>query len=129
MQAKVGMFHPEKDGACFEGIAFLERMTDKKLGAFCKSGEWFLVAGACSFHGEARDLVALGRLEGESYSVLNRVPMPFFVFPSPGIRGKSSVVARNIVNRLSRCIGKDEDVFLQEYLMEQERYGISYVSG
>lgn len=126
MEPRVEFYDPEKKPIPFEGVAFSGRMADKKLGAYCKSKMFCVVAGACN----QRDVVALGRWNGETYSTLNGVPAPFIVRPSPNTVGKTSVIARNIVSRLcSYMKGGNEAEILREYLMEQERLGISYGSG
>lgn len=126
MNTRVEFFDPDKKPIPFEGVAFSGRMADKKLGAYCKTEKFCLVAGSCN----QRDIVALGRWNGEAYSVLQGVPSPFYIRPSSGTTKKTSVVARNIVNRLCSCMegGKEGEIIL-EYLMEQERLGIAYESG
>ena len=126
MGVKVEMFHVDRAAELFEGVAFQNRMTDKKLGAFCRGAEFCLVVGGGLFHGGLRDIVALGRWNGTCYSVLNRVPLPFLMNPYQGISGKSAVLARNIVNRLSGYMNEPEKVLFREYLLEEERCGVSY---
>ena len=126
MNTRVEFFDPDKKPIPFEGVAFSGRMADKKLGAYCKTEEFCLVAGSCN----RRDVVALGRWNGEAYSALHGVPSPFYIRPSSGTAKKSSVIARNIVNRLCPCVdeGKEEDI-IREYLLEQERLGLAYGAG
>lgn len=124
METRVEFFDPDKKPIPFEGVAFSGRMADKKLGAYCKTKMFCLVAGSCN----QKDMVALGRWNGEVYSVLGNVPSPFLIRPSRGSAGKTSVIARNIVNRLCAYMkGGDETEILREYLMEQERLGVAYM--
>ena len=129
MDIRTEFFNPEKRPFPFEGVIFSGRMEDKKLGAYCKSPVFCLIAGACDIAGNHRDVVALGRWDGEQYSAWNRVPSPFFIRPSPETVGKTSVVARNIVNRLCSVMSGPEEVVLRAYLTEKERLGIGYESG
>ena len=111
----------------FEGVIFQNTMTDNKLGAYCKNEEFCVAVGASKFKNEAFNIVAIGRWDGEKYSVLNRVPLPFVVNPYLEVSGKSAVIGRNIVGRLKSYITKSEEILFQEYLAESERYGISYI--
>lgn len=126
MRTRVEFFEPDKKPIPFEGVAFSGRMADNKPGAYCKTEKFCLVAGA---HNQ-RDVVALGRWNGEVYSALNGVPSPFYIRPSSSTAKKSSVVARNIVNRLCPSMeGRKEKELIREYLVEQERLGIAYELG
>lgn len=129
MEIRTEFFNPETPPILFEGVIFSGRMEDKKLGAYCKSPVFCLIAGACDIAGNHRDVVALGRWDGEKYSAWNRVPSPFLIRSSSETVGKTSVVARNVVNRLcSAMSGTDEEV-LRAYLTEKERLGVVYESG
>ena len=129
MMAYVGTFQDDKVPDWFEGVTFRVRMTDNKRGAYCKGKEFCLIVSSCQLRGALRDIVAIGRTDGQHFSATNRVPMPFLVKSYMGVSGKSAAIARNIVNRLSEYIDEPEEVLFREYRLEEERYGVSYTVG
>ena len=129
MELKIESLVAKSCAEWFEGVIFQNRMTDKKLGAFCKTRELCLTVGACLFHERLSDIVALGRWNGTCYSAINSVPLPFIVNPYQNICGKSAVMARNILSRLMLYIEESENSLFREYIEERERCGISYQLG
>lgn len=127
MGVKVEMLDIKEFENCFEGIVIQEKMSDQKLGAIVKIENFCLLAGGVIFHGEIRDIVAIGRKIGTKYSVFERVPLPFIVNQYGKITIKSAVIARNIVNRLSDFINKPEKILFREFLSDKERCSISYM--
>ena len=129
MKAYVGTFQDDNVPDWFEGVSFQIRMTDNKRGAYCKGKDFCLIVSGCHLRGALRDIVAIGRTNGQRYSAANQVPMPFLVNSYLGVSGKSAAIARNIVNRLSEYIDEPEEVLFREYRLEEERFGVSYTVG